>query len=561
MGCNHSWVVCILLALGLVRIEEGYMFRLVVFFILFSVAGEGFGVFLDGEGHYGLLGELRTRPAFTKIGKYQAVRQSFSFLGEARYHDRSSLFLELRLFSDPRSSFLGDHPQPADCPPRYMEDGTPATEEGCEGEHQSITAPGYNKLIPRVSQVFVRYSFDYCLLEAGRRGRDWGLGMFLDSGREPFSVQQSVFDGVTCHVNVQKNQALGFSVGYDKLAETGTYGYAASHFPEQKDTPGGETFGSINNDDDIHQLFFTIEYDNREAADNSGFSRVTGGYFASIFSDNNAVSVKFFDLYLALFYKEFAVHNEFLFRLGRSADPSWHLLGGKTSTASDTATNELNAVALAGNFSWLFHKSGSAVDRMDNRARPRQRHTLLFDYVIAPGDDDGYYRDLTVQEEDDKNVREGFASSNRDTDARAMALHPNFKPALIFYNGISAAQGQKIPGIYDPYQLVNVYLVALGYRYENFVWGDLEFKLITGKLQHGINDKAKEYYRSKDTRPFGYYGRDIGYELDLKYSYTVGQELDLGLAVAMAIPGKAWKTSSEEQEHNFLLQSSVAFKF
>ncbi len=526
--------------------------------LLLAVAPVGYGVFLDGTGHYGLLGELRSRPAF-KGKRYQAVRQSFSLLGEARHHDRLSLFLELRLFPDPRAALLGDRAQPQRCARRYDKDGAILPRDDCRGEHQDIGAPAYEQLLPRITQAYVRYSFEYCLLEVGRRGRDWGLGMFLDSGRQPFATQQSVFDGVTCHVNVQKNQVLGFSVGYDKLAETGTYASVPAHFPTKQEEPKKRNFGTTSGDDDIHQIFFTIEYDNREAADNSGLSRVTGGYFASIFAENSDISVKFFDLYMALFYRGFSAQTEFLFRLGNSADPSWHLLGGKRGDIGQEVRNKLNAIAIAGNLAWEFYESGTAVDRTQSRQRPQQKHTLLFDYVITPGDVDGYYRDLSAQEEKNEELRQELAESNRDGNVRAIALHQNFNPALIFFNGVH--DSSRVDGVFDPYQLVNVYLFALGYRYENFVWGNVELKLITGQLQKGINDTAKKYYRNKDTRPIGYYGRDLGYELDVKYSHSFNQELELGLAAAIAFPGKAWKTSRGAQKQNLLLQTSAAFKF
>ena len=152
--------------------------------------------------------------------------------------------------------------------------------------------------------------------------------------------------------------------------------------------------------------------------------------------------------------------------------------------------------------------------------------------------------------------------SNRDSDVGAIALHQNFNPALIFFNTTHAEHADlRVAGVFDPYQLVNVYLLALGYRYENFVWGDVEVKFITGQLQKGINKTAKEYYKDKDTQPIGYYGKHLGYELDIKYSYRFDQELELGLAAAVAIPGKAWKTSDKAQKQNFLVQTSVAFNF
>ena len=97
----------------------------------------------------------------------------------------------------------------------------------------------------------------------------------------------------------------------------------------------------------------------------------------------------------------------FLFRLGKSNDPSWHLLGGKRGDVGQAARNKLNAIAVAGNLAWEFYQSGTAVDKTQNRQRPQQRHTLLFDYVVTPGDADGYYRDLSEQEEEKKTKQRG----------------------------------------------------------------------------------------------------------------------------------------------------------
>ena len=484
-------------------------------------------VFFDGSGHYGLLGELRTNQMFTENDdRYQAIRQSFSLLAEARYNDRLSLFLELQLFDDPlMNSFLGDQTRQSPCPIADESTDDQTEQKSCR-ETQNLSYPFYEKFKPQVTQLYVRYAFDYCLLEVGRRGRDWGLGIFLDSGETPFSLQQSIFDGLTCHINVQKNQTLGFSIGYDSLTETGT-NYLA--------TEEATVFGATNNDD-VHQLFFTIEYDDREAAENSDFSRVTGGYFATIFAERHDVSVKFFDLYIALFYKKFLeTRHELLFRLGKSADPSWHKLGGKTAIDDEQVVNELNAIAVSGDVSWTFYQKGSEIDVINNLPKAKHRHTLLAGYVVAPGDSDGY---LSAEEE-------------RDTDVTALALHGNFKPALIFYNAIGAEQ-QTVAGVYDPQQLVNVNLFWLAYRYDNYLWGAVELKLLSGMLRETDDG---------DDKLIGHHGKALGYELDVNYRYQLRNEVDLGLAAAIAFPGKAWQIGNQEPHRSVLLQSSVAFKF
>ena len=535
--------------------------RVCLFVVLFlAFSSTSYAVFFDGSGHYGLLGEVQTSPLFAdnkSVDRYQVYKQSFSLLGEMRLHDRLSLFSELRFFVRSDSLFLGDHAKPTSC----MRDG--AIVDDCAGEHQDISFPNYESLLPSVHQLYVRYSFNYCLLEVGRRGRSWGLGMFLDAGEEPFSTQQSVFDGVTCHINADKNQLLSFAIGYDKLAETGVTRVppaADGETSEQKTSV--QSVGATESGDDIHQLFFSIEYDNSDIS-TSELTRVTGGYFSTAFSSDYDVNVKFFDLYLALHYKGLSARNEFLFRLGSSADPSWHLLGGKTSKANNKVENDVNTIAFAGNLSWLFYRTGSAVDKVQNRTRPLQKHTVFLEYVLAPGDADGYYRDLSSQEEEDPDLRSKMATSNRNTDAVALSLHSNFKPALIFFNSATSSPEKRISGVFDPTSLMNVYLVSLGYYYENFIWGNVELKFITGWLQQEINSTAKSYYKEQEVKPFGYYGRHIGYEVDLQYSYKIVDEVDLSLGAGMAVHGKVWQTNNDDDnlKPNILLQSGVSFNF
>ena len=52
--------------------------------------------FLTGSGHYSVRGEMRSAPGMAgDRGTHQAIEQSFRLLGEARFNERSSFFLEL----------------------------------------------------------------------------------------------------------------------------------------------------------------------------------------------------------------------------------------------------------------------------------------------------------------------------------------------------------------------------------------------------------------------------------------------------------------------------------
>ena len=327
--------------------------RPLVIAALLSVSQSAFGFFVDGDGHYALRGETRTNPEFSKeTGTYQAIEQSFRLKGEARFNDISSMFLEFRLFDNPREAYLGDTAEPENC--RNSAGGT----EECPTRSQNSGEPSYKPYTPKITQAYVRYGFDYCIIEAGRRGRNWGLGIFMDAGEDPFETSSSVYDGFTCDVNIQKTQTLGFSVGYDKLTETGV----------GIDPPANDDrkYGANDIGDDMDQFFFTIKYDDTKANAGSAFTKQIGVYFAQVNSTSlknggSNTDIKFLDLFTAFYVGDLIIRNEILFRMGKSADPNWIALGGEAINGAEPQTNKLESIALAGSLAWIIDKSGAPV--------------------------------------------------------------------------------------------------------------------------------------------------------------------------------------------------------
>ena len=522
--------------------------------LLLSVNTPGYGLGFDGKGHYGLRGETRTRPGMAlDRGLHQATDQSFRLLGEARFNDSSSFFLEFRLFDNPQEAYLGDKVRPREC-----EAGTGAA---CTGAHQNVREPGYEPYIPKVTRAWARYAFDMFILDAGRRGRHWGLGIFLDDGSSPFSSGASIYDGVTFDVNLQKAQTLGISAGFDKLSETG------SPIRDHKNL----TFGADNPHDDIDQIFLTIKYDDRKANAGSLFTKQIGIYSARLMSPSTKkggsnTDLTFVDLYTAFFYGSFALKNELLFTLGKTADPNMTSLGGAYRDPNDEhgiARNDLGSVGFAGQLSWKLASSGSYIGPEEYRQGDASSHNLILRYAFAPGDKNGYYDDTG----DESNARDGSRAralnvSKRDHKASAVAFHRNYKPALIMFNGRARIDDLRVDGIFDPGRLMNAQVYSLAYRYEDLAIGNFEARGIYAILNEGMPLDVEAFYKNEARKPVGYYGTDLGFELDASYEAHIGRDVHLGLAAGALIPGKAWRTADEEKEQvNYLLQTHITFHF
>lgn len=536
-------------------------------------------LWIDGDGHYALRGTTETSPGFSKkTGTYQAIEQSFRLLGEARLNDNSSMFLEFRLFDKPREAYLGDSPEPEEqiaCERNVdrSETSDPSnvrnTELPCK--HQNTGEPGYSSYTPKVRQAYVRYGFEYCLVEAGRRPRDWGLGIFLNSGKNPFEFNESVFDGVTCNINIQKSQTLGFAVGYDKLAETGSHIYVDDNQNFER------RFGANDLGDDIDQVFFTIEYDDRKANAGAAFTKNIGVYFAQITdkavkNGGSNTDLKFLDLYTGFFLADLSIRNEIVFRMGKSADPAWQLYGGAALRDGEPATNKLQSIGLAGDIEWTLARFGAAIGPIDYNVGDASRHVLFIDYAYAPGDADGYYG--TEVDDPQESDTGQLLDAKRDTTATAMAFSRNYKPALILFNGRPELDTNRIDGVWNPSRVMNAALFATGYRYESQKNGNFEVKLITAKMIQSAPGDIKVYAEqataaatatgtpADSSRPMGFHGKSLGFELDLSYSYRVGGEAELGVAAGAALPGNAWKVDETSKPGtNFVMQSWAAFNF
>lgn len=482
-------------------------------------------VYFSGNGHFALRGESRTAPGFQSgTGTYQAIDRSFAMLAEARLNENASIFLDTRL--NTTGDTLGN---------------TATTSTGCSvGDTCSEPFTGdssYEPFFIGVQQAYAKVGTDYCLISAGRRARDWGLGIYLDSGSDAFETSQSVFDGVTCDVNIQKSQNLGFSIGYDKISE------------------GNPLFLG----DDLDQIFITVEFDDRSTS--STYSKHIALYLASISSGNGdsigSVDYKVFDLYAAFYLGNISLMSEAVFRTGKSEEAKWSEFGG-----SGTANHDIDAISFGLKAEWAFSSSGTTIGVKPYQSGSASKHIASFEYYRAPGDSDGYYKGA------DPTVGIDNVSSSA---AEAYRFNKNFKPAILLFNGRQDSNDMTISGVYENDAVVNASIFSIGYRYESIESGIFSAKIVSASMNESIPSEVEQFFDSSaapsdyhalaGAYPVGYFGTDIGTEIDLSYTMKFSNSFTLELAGAYAMPGSALQISDESPEENMAVQTTFNMNF
>jgi hypothetical protein len=214
----------------------------------------------------------------------------------------------------------------------------------------------------------------------------------------------------------------------------------------------------------------------------------------------------------------------------------------------------MDAIGLAGRLEFNLSQSGQVIGPESFRQGDLKEHQLFAEGAYAPGDERGYY----LLDSEDPDVGAGHRSAS----AKAMAFHEQFKPALILFNGKRQLQNLRIDGVFDPSRFMNARLLSLGYRYKDLSLGVFEVKCLTASLVRPMPDGVHDYYEVEGggTKPVGYYGSSLGYELDAQYTFFVNSDLDVGLAVGALLPGAAWQTSDSKPAHSFLGQASLTFR-
>jgi len=532
-----------------------------VFFCLFLVPlGQTYALFFDGKGFFGLQGQSLWRPGFSgNYNSYTKIQKDMHLILEGRSSDQLSFFLDLSVFQDPESRHLGDKTRTDQCFDQ---------KEPCKQQHQNISNPHYEDIVATFKEIYIRYASDLCLLEIGRRARHIALGAIINDGEKPFAYDSSLYEGVSCLITPQRYQKLSLAFGYDQLVESGST--FLQSIPETQE----DQFGPTASSDDVHQIFAHIKLDDRLFKAQGDWKNEIGLYFSWLFSEDrkhpkpvDGTSVQYVDLFTAFHLNPFSFKNEFVLRVGHSADPSWALLGGRLNYPNDIISKSVHSMAVTGELSWVIYQEGSYRGPKEYRQGDHLQHSVFFGYAFAPGDEDGYYANYDfikdLKDEEKEKAQDTVGLVNRDAKAKALAFHRAFQPALLLFRGFDQdMRDLQIDGVFHPARVMNTALFSLGYRYDSIAIGHIEAKFTTAFLNKSMPIKVKDYFENRKKRPFGYYGTGLGYELDVSYHYFIDRHIELQVEGAFALPGEAWRLRADDSlKNSYLIQTGVVFRF
>ena len=109
-------------------------------------------------------------------------------------------------------------------------------------------------------------------------------------------------------------------------------------------------------------------------------------------------------------------------------------------------------LAFGSQIAWTLSEEGAYVGPPENKQGNLVRHSLVLDLAYAPGDSDGYYKDIDSDSE--------LSITKRSNQANAIRIHPNFTPTMILFNSYNYLADLNLDGIFDYQAIMNAQLIS-----------------------------------------------------------------------------------------------------
>ncbi|MFZ9520852.1 MAG: hypothetical protein ACO3A4_10270 [Silvanigrellaceae bacterium] len=471
------------------------------------------------NGEAAVVGEFisNTPPTGSEL---KGLRVPLGLRLEGRASNSVSVFLDLRYNAN-------NYPNVA-FPLGNME----GTSEGLKATGNDVNHPftrnggrGEKRELLKVNQAYVEYMADVGRFQAGRIPRHWGLGVWLDDTWKPEGGSISTSDAISYAVDFSTR--LWATAYWEKISEG-----SLSSRSDDADALTGEILLS----------------DDMTDGGATGVSRKLGIAFSKYDHSDSSTELKILDIFGEFAFGRLGLGAELNWPTGKTSSFNFDSLGGESAVANgptysrESQTVEgLNILVRAG-----YQLGGGAapgdmtskISQTEAARRRRPTSQVAGSQIInllggfSRGDADAF-----------ANVK------TKDSRITGVPMHPNVRPAFLMFNPLS----QDIAGM--PGTLVrNVVFGKAEYSYESPTFGMIAPAVVFARLDQ-TNSKTTD-----GTASVGGNG-NLGFEVDLTYSYRTMDGVRFSLDGGLWVPGGAWETSGVKPETVYGLRATAATYF
>ena len=480
------------------------------------------------NGQAALVGEFISNlpPSSAEL---KGLRVPLGLTIEGRASSNLGVFLDLRFNANqyPNTAFSLGNTEAMD---------TDAGLSGFEVKHPyTLTGGrGEKRETLKVNQAFVQYdSSEAGRFRAGRIPRHWGLGLWLDDEWKPEGGTRSASDAVSYTVDFPS--ALSVTGYWEKISEG-----SLSSRGDDADALTGEILIS----------------DELTDAGSSGLSRKLGLAFSKYDHADSNTELRILDIFGVFAYGRMGLEGEVNWPTGKTKSLAYSSAGGATEaqrcpeisnpnklyiSCDSQSVDGLNillraryqlsgGIASADKSAKLSQTEAARVRRPTSQVAESQIISLAGGY--SKGDSDAF-----------DNV------TNRDSKITALPMHPNVRPAFLMFNPLSA----NVAGM--PGAIVrNVLFARADYSFESPTFGMLTPAVIFARLD-SLNKNT-----ASDVKKFGAVN-NVGFEVDINYSYRTMDGVRLSLDGGLWVPGGAWETAGVKPETVYGLRATASTYF
>jgi hypothetical protein len=340
-----------------------------------------------------------------------------------------------------------------------------------------------------ITSLYATWSQEFGQLVVGRTPFHFGLGTAFNAGNGTFDHY------------IDTKDLIAYKVVLGNLFVMPILGKVAE--------------GSIGDEDDVNDYAIQVQYDNPETELSLGFLYhlrigTFGGNDTAVPGDVGGATGVIADGFKHTLFGVYSFQRIGNFRIGIEAD----LLSGNTGVATTVggAQASLDAFGIAGEIAW---------------APADSRLSGNFKLGLATGDDPGT-----------NDVYEGFIFNRNYDVGLLMFNHPLGQRDFLRTGMVRDTTTTPVRNQIDTEAISNVIYLAPSLSYawkENMAWG--------GTLVYGILNKDPIANSGTST--------NLGFEVDVNFTYKPYERLTWVTEVGALLPGDAWKGGNQDLENKF----------